>query len=700
MDESAELLSTSRSNVTHRLTKLEKELGVQLVTRAKGSKEHRHQLTAAGNLLLRYTDRLLALALDALAAAKDLQEVKTGSMFVGASQTTGVYLMPLLIEQFKQKHPNIVINLQVENTRRCCLSVSRGELDIAVVGGAIPGDLEHILQVTPYKEDEVVIIVPKAHHFTDRSELSKEDLASLKFVSLHKSSTVQGIKNVLEQQGIDWKSLEVVMEVNSVEAIKNAVEVGLGAAFVSKAAVSKEVELGRLHMLGVRGVRLARTLSCVTDPVRYCSKALRAFIREMFGLTVASGSFPCSGQEIGLTPGSAATMASRYPALQGRGPSIADMSDLCWNEDAEECQPVYNSSGPGNSQVFADASSGAGEKVPFSLVQLVVFRTVARTGSLTAAGLALNISQPAISKSLSGLEQVFGGPLVARNARVGPTPLTELGNALQPYCDSMLAVAAEAVRALVDFQTANTGVVTLGASQTVGTYIMPRLIAAFRQRNPQVTVQLQVDKSRRVCDAVASGDVDVAIIGGEVPQELQEKLQVTAYAQDEFVLIVPQQHELAHCGAIDKSELQALTFVSLNQGSTVQAAQESTLRAQGIFWRQLNIDMEFNSTEAIKGAVQCGLGVAFVSTSAIEKELHLGLVHRVDIRGVRLTRTLHLVSNPGREHSLVARKFMADVFAMVPDASGRINRPALVRYATQAARPWGARPVPGRGAPV
>ncbi len=82
-------------------------------------------------------------------------------------------------------------------------------------------------------------------------------------------------------------------EVNSVEAIKNAVEVGLGAAFVSRSAVDKEVALGRLAVLTVRGVPLRRTLLCVTDPVRYCSQAVRAFIEEMFGLTIETSASGC-----------------------------------------------------------------------------------------------------------------------------------------------------------------------------------------------------------------------------------------------------------------------------------------------------------------------------------------------------------------------------------------------------------------------
>lgn len=77
------------------------------------------------------------------------------------------------------------------------------------------------------------------------------------------------------------------------ESMKNAVEVGLGVAFVSRSAVEKEVALGSLAVLTVRGVLLQRTLLCVTDPVRYCSKAVRAFTQEMFGVTIETTAAGC-----------------------------------------------------------------------------------------------------------------------------------------------------------------------------------------------------------------------------------------------------------------------------------------------------------------------------------------------------------------------------------------------------------------------
>ena len=145
-------------------------------------------------------------------------------------------------------------------------------------------------------------------------------------------------------------------------------------------------------------------------------------------------------------------------------------------------------------------------ELPFTLAQLAALQAVARTGSGVAAALTLGVSQPAVSKAIAALESGLAcGALLKPGRRGGPTSLTEAGAALLPHCERTLAAAREAARALSDLRAADAGSVRLGASQTVGTYVMPRILAAFRRANPRVTAQLVVDSSSAVCAAVASG---------------------------------------------------------------------------------------------------------------------------------------------------------------------------------------------------
>lgn len=672
----AALLNCSKQNIHVLMSNLEFELGryvagdeagQRTVTSDDGGKlklvqpvKKESQLTPAGRLLQRYSHRMISLAADALAAMRDLQNVKTGQMAVAASQTTGVYLMPPLIERFKQKHREVTVQLEVENTARCCAAVSRGEVDVAVVGGQIPADLEHLLQVTPYQKDEVVVVLAANHPLAGAGTINVDQLYSLKFVSLHKSTTVQGIRSILEAHSICWTGLQVVMEVNSVEAIKMAVQVGLGAAFVSRAAVQKELQLGLLAAVGIEGVELQRELVCVTDPVRYCSHAVRAFIREMFGITLETSAIGCflpPPKEGGRANG------TRYPELRGRAPHIADLSPLSWGQSSADQRGEVQ----GRQPVEVDPGLLPQlEKLPFTLQQAINFRMCARSGAVKQAAMALGVSPGAVSRSIALLEQAFGGEGTLLGRTHGRVVMTEAGQLFLTSCEAILSVASEACRALQDYSCANTGVVCLGACQTTGTYLMPRLISVYRQRNQNVALQLQVDQSRRICDAVAGGELDVAIIGGEVPPELQTALKTVTYAEDQLVLIAPRDHPVLQAGPLQREQLYSLRFVCLNEGSTVQTAQAAMLRRHGIAWRRLQIDMEFNSMEAIKSAVQHGLGVAFVSVMAIEKELQLGLLGCVPIAGVRLARPLLLVTSPARTLSSAAQKFMQEIFAIDP----------------------------------
>ena len=722
--------------------------------------------------------------------------MRTGEVYLAASQTTGVYVLPKLIGEFKAAHPGVALQLAVENTRRCCAAVARGEADIALVGGEVPADLARLLRVEEYAEDEVVLILPPGHEAAKRAAKEQEEqeeeerakasssesgssergpavatcgsidvseLPSLRYVSLHKSSTVQAIHTRLEAAGLDWRSLPVVLEVNSVEAIKGAVEAGLGAAFVSAAAVAKEARIGSLCALRVRGAELTRKLLCVTDPERYLPRAARQFAVEQCGLAVDERGFVrgrrssrkggeeskvagggdgdddeqqghSSSSSSSSSPGGInvpAAGCSRYPHLAGRSPPLSELGGPgsaprgragcpppsgparsvpgMVHENSEHpsssaaaaanvdnisfTQPSssgsLSSSAPSSSSSRSSSSSLC--ELPFTLAQLAALQAVARTGSGVAAALTLGVSQPAVSKAIAALESGLAcGALLRPGRRGGPTSLTEAGAALLPHCERTLEVAREAARALADLRSAAVGVVRLGASQTVGTYMVPRLLAGFRRANPRVTVQLDVQSTRAVCAAVAAGSLDAGLVGGEVPPDLAPSLQCAPYAEDELVLVLPPGHPLAAGGGdVDPRDLASLTFVALVRGSSARDAHEATLAAAGVCPTSLRVEMEFSSVEAIKGAVQHGLGAAFVSAAAVEKEVALGLVSCARLAGARLARTVTLVTPGGarlRPAPPAAAKFLADLG--VGDDCGVGSMLPLRTVGTPVARPW------------
>ncbi|MFM8294587.1 MAG: LysR family transcriptional regulator [Microcystaceae cyanobacterium] len=307
--------------------------------------------------------------------------------------------------------------------------------------------------------------------------------------------------------------------------------------------------------------------------------------------------------------------------------------------------------------------------IPFTLDQLRILKAIATEGSFKRAADTLYVSQPAVSLQVQNLEKQLNVPLFDRGGR--KAQLTEAGYLLLSYGEKIITLCQETCRAIEDLQNLQGGTLIVGASQTTGTYLLPRMIGLFRQKYPDVSVQLQVHSTRRTSWGVANGQVDLAIIGGEVPSDLQETLQVIPYAEDELVLVLPVSHPFAKIDTIQKEDLYKLKFITLDSQSTIRKVIDKVLTQGGIDTKRLRVEMELNSIEAIKNAVQAGIGVAFVSTTAIEKELEMKVLHLAYIREVKVRRTLFVILNPNRYRSKAAEAFIKEIlppFSTYPEA--------------------------------
>lgn len=297
--------------------------------------------------------------------------------------------------------------------------------------------------------------------------------------------------------------------------------------------------------------------------------------------------------------------------------------------------------------------------LPFTLDQLRILKAIASEGSFKRAADSLYVSQPAVSLQVQNLERQLDVPLFDRGGR--RAQLTEAGHLLLGYGEKILSLCQETCRALEDLQNLQGGTLIVGASQTTGTYLLPRMIGMFRQKYPDVAVQLHVHSTRRTAWSVANGQIDLAIVGGEIPTELLEALDVVPYAEDELALILPPSHPMVQQETIQKEDLYKLQFISLDSQSTIRKVIDQVLTRCGIDTRRLKIEMELNSIEAIKNAVQSGLGAAFVSVSAIEKELLMGVLHKSKMEEVVVTRILSLICNPNRYRSKAAEAFSNEI---------------------------------------
>lgn len=304
--------------------------------------------------------------------------------------------------------------------------------------------------------------------------------------------------------------------------------------------------------------------------------------------------------------------------------------------------------------------------IPFTLDQLRILKAIYSEGSFKRAADSLFVSQPAISLQVQNLERQLDVPLFDRGGR--RAQLTEAGHLLLNYGEKILSLCQETCRAIEDLQNLQGGTLIIGASQTTGTYLLPRMIGMFREQYPDVAVQLHVHSTRRTAWSVANGQVDLAIVGGEVPNELQESLNIQSYSEDELALILPVFHPMAKLDSIHKEDLYKLQFITLDSQSTIRKVIDQVLTRYEIDTRRLKVEMELNSIEAIKNAVQSGLGAAFVSISAIEKELEMGVLHRATIDEVEVKRMLWVMVNPNRYRSKAAEAFTREILPHFGDA--------------------------------
>jgi DNA-binding transcriptional LysR family regulator len=265
-------------HLSKQIKTLEKNLDILLINR----ENNKISLTENGKVFLQYSERILALCEESCRALIDLKNGDRGNLTVGASQTIGTYLMPRVLALFAQNYPQIDLKVQVNSTRLIANNILNREIDIAVVGGEIPDELKKNLTIKHFVEDELSLIISKSHPFAKKKKINKENLYYLNFITLNSNSTIRKfIDNILIQNGIETKQLKIVMQFNSIEGIKTAVSLGLGAAFVSSSAIEKEIELKTIEILKIENIRITRRLSIISNPECYKSKAFDLFYNEL-----------------------------------------------------------------------------------------------------------------------------------------------------------------------------------------------------------------------------------------------------------------------------------------------------------------------------------------------------------------------------------------------------------------------------------
>ena len=287
-----------------------------------------------------------------------------------------------------------------------------------------------------------------------------------------------------------------------------------------------------------------------------------------------------------------------------------------------------------------------------TLDQLRIFVAVADRRHVTEAARALNLAQSAASHAIAALEKRHDTRLFNRVGR--RIELTEAGHAFLAEAKAVLARADAAELALSEFGSLKRGNLSVQASQTIASYWLPRHLVAFRQAYPQIQIRLTIGNTAQVASAIESGAAELGFVEGAVENEHFASAPV---ARDQLIIVVGPEHSWVTRSRLTARDLLAGDWVMREPGSGTRSAFEEALRRTGVDARALRVQLELPSNEAVRAAVEAGLGATAISATVAAPSIEAGLLHQTAF-GLP-EREFHVLRHRERYRSRAAEALLA-----------------------------------------
>lgn len=284
-----------------------------------------------------------------------------------------------------------------------------------------------------------------------------------------------------------------------------------------------------------------------------------------------------------------------------------------------------------------------------------VFVTTAEQRNFSRAAELLNLSQPGVSLHIRNLENEFGTKLMIRSPKL--VKLTEAGEILYQRAKEILALYEAAKQDIYRLHDMVTGSLHIGASFTIGEYVLPRLLASFAEQYPQVEMDLTIGNTEAIVQSIRESKLDLGLVEGEVHAT---DLIITPYMRDEMILVAAASHPLASLKLIKTDTLHHQVWVVRESGSGTRAFSDQ-------FIEQADLDVKrsyvFNSSQGVKEAVSAGLGIAILSRLVVQRELEAGEIIEIPIEGVRFERSFSLIRTRDQIATMSVQMFMERILA-------------------------------------
>ena len=287
-----------------------------------------------------------------------------------------------------------------------------------------------------------------------------------------------------------------------------------------------------------------------------------------------------------------------------------------------------------------------------TLRQLEIFITVAETAQVTKASKKLFVTQSAVSMALAELENQLGGSLFDRHGR--SLLLNERGRYLLPLSKEILCQVGNVENIMSEKNDTLSGQINVVASTTIGDYILPYLIGAFKRMHPQVHMNMLVHHTRYAESLVLDGKVEVGFVEGHVNNPDTVK---RLWFEDELVVIAGSTDPLSHKQIFDvENDFTNTRWIMREEGSGTVAIFREKMKD---YLDQINVIMEMGHPESIKKAVESGVGLACLSSLTVCREVEHGWLKTLQFEGVDMKRKLHVISRKNLKMNDTLAEFLA-----------------------------------------
>jgi DNA-binding transcriptional LysR family regulator len=285
-----------------------------------------------------------------------------------------------------------------------------------------------------------------------------------------------------------------------------------------------------------------------------------------------------------------------------------------------------------------------------NLRHLAIFHAIARAGTVNAAAGLVHTSQPAVSRELRALEERLGVVLFDRLPR--GMCLTEAGRVLLEYAEKIFALESAAERAMRELSDLEAGYLAIGASNTIGMYLLPALVSDFYRRHSKVQISLDVRNSEEVVAGVRDSRFGLGFVEGPVQDE---SIEAREFRRDRLVAVVTPEHPLASARSPSVRILAETPAIVREPGSGTREILDSAFASHGLTLQHV---LQISSSEALKQAALAGGGVGWLSELCVAQELRSGQLVEVSTSPLSLFRPLYVLQLRGRQLSSSARAFM------------------------------------------